>query len=85
MNLLLTEVNSIQIPQTTQEILQKEKELRESLTTDREKMPNYFEPEEDTFEHKAGKILSKIINDKAINNKINTLYSDIETKYLDEY
>ena len=84
-NLLITEVNTIQIPQTSYEIMQKEKELKDALVSNRENMPNYFEPEEDTFENKAGRILSKFINDKAVNNKINTLYSEVETKYLDEY
>ncbi len=39
--------------------------------------PDYLYSEEDVFENKAGKVFSKFINDKVINNKINQFTTKI--------
>ena len=81
-NLVPVESNKIEIPKSYVDNLEKIN-LEKSQLKQKEKSV-YFESEEDVFENKAGKAFSKFINDKAINNKINRMYSDIESKYLDE-
>ena len=43
-----------------------------SLNPEDEVESYYFEQDDEVFESKAGKAFSKFVNDKVINNKINT-------------
>ena len=81
--LITNERTTLSIPKSNFEITE-EIEKENAYYTRREEKPLYFEEEEDVFDNKAGKIFSKFINEKAINNKLNRMYSEIESKYLDD-
>ena len=48
-----------------------------SLSPEEEVESYYFEQDEDVFENKAGKAFSKFVNDRVINNKINTFANKV--------
>ena len=81
--LIPTERKTLGVPRSKGEML--EEINRENLARQKkEEKSSYFEAEEEVFESKAGKALSKFINEKAINNKLNCIYADVESRFLDE-
>ena len=73
-------MQSLSVPKSNYEMY--EKDNNDFHIRKEEKSP-YFEEEDEVFDSKAGKIFSKFINDRAINNKLNRMYSEVESKYLD--
>jgi hypothetical protein len=76
------EKTTLTVPKANSIILEKE-DCEDYIYQRKEEKSMYFEAEEEMFENKSGKMFSKFINEKVINNKLNRMYSDVESKFLD--
>lgn len=75
------EKTTLTVPKANSIILEKE-DCEDYIYQRKEEKSMYFEAEEEMFENKSGKMFSKFINEKVINNKLNRMYSDVESKFL---
>ena len=80
--LIPTERRTLSTPKTYFENIEKNEDENISRIKKDEKSA-YFDTEEEMFDNKAGRIFSKFVNDKVINNKLNRMYSEVETRFLD--
>ena len=71
-NLNIRQINNLKVPESNESRLNRVNQRSEySSFIDYDKI-DYFTPEEEVFESKTGQIFTKFINEKAINNKINS-------------
>ncbi|MBE7710744.1 MAG: hypothetical protein E7Z92_01245 [Cyanobacteria bacterium SIG31] len=82
-NLTPTEIKMLEVPKSKGEVLE-EINRENNARQKREEKSIYFDAEDEVFENKAGKAFSKFINEKAINNKLNRMYVDVESRFLDD-
>ena len=70
--------NSLKVPETNSLRLERINQCSEISSLRRLEDAEYFNADDEVFETKAGQIFSKFVNDKVINNKLNTYSSKIE-------
>ena len=74
-----TEINKLQIPTSSTQILDAEKKHKENYTD----INDYsLDDDEEVFTSNAGRKFSKFIDKAVINNKLNKKLSDYENRYL---
>lgn len=70
--------NSLKIPETSSMRLERVNQRSEISSLRKLEDAEYFNADDEVFETKAGQVFSKFVNDKVINNKLNTYSSKIE-------
>jgi len=72
--------NSLKVPETNSMRLERVNQRSEISSLRKYDDTEYFSTDEEVFEGKAGQVFSKFINDKVINNKLNTFTSNLGEK-----
>lgn len=75
------EIIKLKIPQNNIDFNRDDNTKTGFMLKEKEESPNFFDDEE-IFESKIGKKFNRFINEKAINNKLNQTFWDMEEKYL---
>ena len=75
-----TGFNSLRAPETNQMRLDRVNQQSEYSSLRKYDNVEYFSVDEEVFDSKAGQVFSKFVNDKVINNKLNSYTSNLGEK-----